>query len=313
MCKCTRAAARKAAWRRSGFTLIELLVVVAIIALLISILLPSLSGAREQTKMVKCLSNLRQIGTAMVRYFQDNNDWFPHEKRNGISSPTDMRFTGVYYGGHPGRPGAWVYDDVAIRDTPAGRPFNPYIYPDAPDFDIPPTDAQFDSSRNMPIFYCPSDTGGVFAQDSQGDGEPTRFVPMYWEWGTSYDANYHFLANWAIPKSSADYRWMQRANAFLKVQMRRYASIFIMIYEDPFDYAMWNHVPRRGWHKQWNKHSFVFLDGHANNMVTDTGRGTTGTGWKSCSGNRPGDLWAWWVRFNDPDYKYKDIVPLPGS
>jgi len=59
---------------RNGFTLIELLVVVAIIALLISILLPSLSRARDLAKSVHCKCNLRSIGHAMVFYQQINND-----------------------------------------------------------------------------------------------------------------------------------------------------------------------------------------------------------------------------------------------
>ena len=62
--------------RWGGFTLIELLVVIAIIALLISILLPSLSRARELAKRVKCAAHLRGIGHAMYIYAQDG-DVFP--------------------------------------------------------------------------------------------------------------------------------------------------------------------------------------------------------------------------------------------
>ena len=62
---------------RSAFTLIELLVVVAILALLIAILLPSLGRAREKAKAVVCSSNLRQMGLAMVLYYQQNNNIFP--------------------------------------------------------------------------------------------------------------------------------------------------------------------------------------------------------------------------------------------
>jgi prepilin-type N-terminal cleavage/methylation domain-containing protein/prepilin-type processing-associated H-X9-DG protein len=94
--------------RRKAFTLVELLVVIGIIALLIAILLPSLSRAREQAQSVACLSNLRQIGNATVMYTNANKGWFP-------------RAANTY------QPDDWIYWQAAqlpIRDQ---CPFVPYM------------------------------------------------------------------------------------------------------------------------------------------------------------------------------------------
>jgi prepilin-type N-terminal cleavage/methylation domain-containing protein len=61
----------------SGFTLIELLVTIAIIAILATLLLPALAGAKERARRIKCLNNLRQFNMALIMYGHDNHDRLP--------------------------------------------------------------------------------------------------------------------------------------------------------------------------------------------------------------------------------------------
>ncbi len=63
--------------RHNAFTLIELLVVISIIAILISLLLPTLKGAKRQVMVLSCLTNLRHIGVGLQVYVTDNNYQFP--------------------------------------------------------------------------------------------------------------------------------------------------------------------------------------------------------------------------------------------
>ncbi|MBQ0106006.1 MAG: prepilin-type N-terminal cleavage/methylation domain-containing protein, partial [Armatimonadetes bacterium] len=62
---------------KKGFTLIELLVVIAIIAILAAILFPVFAQAREKARQTGCLSNMKNIGTAIMLYTDDNHETFP--------------------------------------------------------------------------------------------------------------------------------------------------------------------------------------------------------------------------------------------
>ncbi|GMU36604.1 MAG: type II secretion system GspH family protein [Phycisphaerae bacterium] len=79
-----------------GFTLIELLTVIAIISLLISMLLPSLSRAREQAKSVRCLASLKEFGNALAAYLNANKDRLPPALWNPdpslLEQPVDVDF-----------------------------------------------------------------------------------------------------------------------------------------------------------------------------------------------------------------------------
>ncbi|MGD8453956.1 MAG: hypothetical protein PVJ57_19240 [Phycisphaerae bacterium] len=74
---------------RRGFSSADLFWVIAVIALLIAILLPSLSRARELAKRAVCASNLRGIGQGMFIYSNDNADWFPQHYYRPAPNPKE--------------------------------------------------------------------------------------------------------------------------------------------------------------------------------------------------------------------------------
>jgi prepilin-type N-terminal cleavage/methylation domain-containing protein len=77
-----------------GFTLIELLVVIAIIAILAAILFPVFAQARESARKTQCLSNTRQIGTAVTMYVQDYDEVFSRSRgRAGAPRQATSRTT----------------------------------------------------------------------------------------------------------------------------------------------------------------------------------------------------------------------------
>ena len=124
--------------RRRGFTLIELLVVIAIIAILAAILFPVFAQAREKARQSACLSNCKQMGSAVIMYIQDYDETFPNGSR-----------TTVWF---PGPQGSWASlpnnagVDLAVGNL--GSQLQPYV-------------------KNAGVFACMSDpTGGGATSNS---------------------------------------------------------------------------------------------------------------------------------------------------
>jgi prepilin-type N-terminal cleavage/methylation domain-containing protein len=138
--------------RRNAFTLIELLVVIAIIAILAAVLFPVFAQAREKARQTACLSNLKQIGTALSMYMQDYDERLPDRR--------DLKNT--LPGGY--RPWAtWPPSDP--RCGWAAVVLDPYI-------------------KNGGIWSCPSTSGRMAnaVQVVQDTFPPNSIRTNYWFW-----------------------------------------------------------------------------------------------------------------------------------
>jgi len=170
--KTHRATNRRIRRGRAAFTLVELLVVVSIIALLISILLPSLRKAREQTKSAVCIAGLKSISTASIVYASDDRveSAVPvHPEVLNLAVDASLRrATMVYaYGGKSGagKEGTDVlFWGTGRKRGPATRPLNKFLYKSGfIDFYSNPglggANWNNDKKLNLDQFRCPSDKG----------------------------------------------------------------------------------------------------------------------------------------------------------
>src|SRR3989454_2319765 len=71
---------------KPAFSLTELLVVIAIIAIIAALRSPVFAQARERARMTACMSNMRQLGMALMQYVQDYDETFPYLRFHGVGA-----------------------------------------------------------------------------------------------------------------------------------------------------------------------------------------------------------------------------------
>lgn len=133
---------------RTGFTLVELLVVIGIIAVLISLLMPSLSRAKKQAESVACSANLRSIGQMMFMYANDNKGaLFPWYAGGG--KPVRERWPMIVFGVKPSQ----INPMPKVMVCPGDVELSPGELNDATAHNVDPMWVKHSYVTNMHIWY----------------------------------------------------------------------------------------------------------------------------------------------------------------